>query len=128
MPSTTKSISEIWKNSEKSLVLESENFSEEHGGCFAVIDPKRNDLAYLFLFSDGEINLKEHIQSLSKKLIQNNIHFVMSTVEKRNTKSLSILRKMTNKIDFKNGKYIGYGNLEDIKRNAEGNFLDSHNK
>lgn len=123
-----KNIIKVWENTPKNIRLESDKFTKEHGGCFARIDNNKKDLAYLFIVSDGSINLKEHIQSLSRKLIQNNIHFVKSIVYKDNVKSLSILRKMTNKIDFKNGKYIGYGNLEDIKRNAEGNFLDSHNK
>ena len=50
-----------FNNGQRKIV--SDNFTVEHGGCFALLAENSSNSAELFLFTDGTINLAEHIIS-----------------------------------------------------------------
>ena len=117
-----------FNNSQHKIV--SDNFTAEHGGCFALLSENNSNAAELFLFTDGTINLAEHIISLSKKLLENEITEVSSTVPAGNVKSLNILKRLTTNIVYDPNRmcYIGKGTAEDLQNAAEGKFLSVKNK
>lgn len=117
-----------FNNSQHKIV--SDNFTAEHGGCFALLSENNSNAAELFLFTDGTINLAEHIISLSKKLLENEITEVSSTVPAGNVKSLNILKRLTTNIIYDSNRmcYIGKGTAEDLQNAAEGKFLSVKNK
>ena len=117
-----------FNNGQRKIV--SDNFTVEHGGCFALLAENSSNSAELFLFTDGTINLAEHIISLSKKLLENEITEVSSAVPAGNVRSLNILKRLTTNIIYDSNRmcYIGKGTTEDLKRAAEGQFLSVKNK
>lgn len=122
MQPITKILCKLYSCTPLERRLSSDGFSESRGGCFAVLNKDDPSCASLFLFSEGTIDMQLHIKSLACKLIQAGVVEVSAVVGQQNTASLRILRTLTTKIDYKNGSFVGYGNLEDLKRAASGNF------
>ena len=125
-----QTIKSLFNNSKASYKLTSDGFSNEHGGCFALLSENNPNAAELFIFTDGTINLSTHIISLSKKLLENGVTNVSSTVPANNVKSLNILKRLTSDIiyDSNRGYYIGKGTVEDLQNAVEGQFLSVKNK
>ena len=119
----------LYSHANPEFRLESEGFTIEHGGCFALLCENYPTAAELFIFNDGSIlSLIPHIKSLAQQLLDKEVTEVYSYTMKSNSKSINILRLLTTDIRDNGKIYIAKGTTEDLKRAVEGQFLSVKNK